>query len=83
MGKPAIASDVGGPAELVVNGETGLLVPPKDARALAGAIIELLGNPVRMAAMGEAGYQRARKRFNAEINARATLALYDEVLGVE
>jgi glycosyltransferase involved in cell wall biosynthesis len=41
MGKPAIASDVGGPAELVVNGETGLLVPPKDAHALAEAIVEL------------------------------------------
>jgi glycosyltransferase involved in cell wall biosynthesis len=83
MAKPAIASDLGGPAELIADGETGLLVPPKDPIALAKAIIDLLDNPARAAAMGEAGCQRARKLFNAEINARATLALYDEVLSEE
>lgn len=80
MAKPAIASDLGGPAELIVHGETGLLVPPNNPGALADAITELLNDPDRASEMGEAGYQRACKHFNAGVNARATLALYDEIL---
>ena len=81
MGKPAVASNLGGPDELIVDGETGLLCPPDDPHALAGAIIELLANPDRAQAMGEAAYQRARRLFDAATNAAATTAIYDEVLG--
>ncbi|HLV45205.1 MAG TPA: glycosyltransferase family 4 protein, partial [Aggregatilineales bacterium] len=61
MGVPAVASDLGGPRELVVEGETGLLVPHGDPAALAEALAALLADPARAAAMGEAAYQRARR----------------------
>jgi glycosyltransferase involved in cell wall biosynthesis len=80
MGKPAVASDLGGPDELIVHGETGLLCPPGDPRALAGAISGLLADPDRAQAMGEAAYQRARRLFDADTNAAATAAVYDELL---
>lgn len=81
MAKPVVASNLGGPAELVIDGETGLLVEPNAPAALAVAINALLDDPARMQQMGRAGRQRAREAFNAEINAAATLALYDELLG--
>ncbi len=83
MGLPSVASDLGGPRELVVPGETGLLVPPGDPAALASALAGLLCDPARLRAMGEAAYRRARRLFDARTNAAATIALYDEVLGGE
>ncbi|MBI3760391.1 MAG: glycosyltransferase family 4 protein [Chloroflexi bacterium] len=80
MAKPVVASRLGGPLELVVDGETGLLAPPNDPESLADAIVALLKDPERAAAMGEAGYRRARECFDAEKNARATFAVYDELL---
>lgn len=80
MGVPSMASDLGGPQELVVHGETGLLVPPGDPAALAAGLADLLTDPARRAAMGEAAYERACRLFDARRNAAATLALYDEVL---
>jgi glycosyltransferase involved in cell wall biosynthesis len=81
MGKPEIASDLGGPRELVVDGETGVLVPPNDPAALADALADLLGNRPRARALGEAAYRRAQMIFDAEKNAAATIALYDDILG--
>lgn len=81
MGIPAAASDLGGPRELVVQGETGLLVPPDDPAALATALADLLHDRDKASAMGEAAYARARRLFDAQTNAAATIALYDEVLG--
>jgi glycosyltransferase involved in cell wall biosynthesis len=81
MAKPAVASDLGGPRELVVDGETGVLVPPDDPDALADALADLLGDRDRAREMGEAAYRRARAMFDANTNAAATIALYDEILG--
>ena len=81
MGIPAVASDLGGPRELIVPGETGLLVPPGDAQALVNALTGLLRDPDRRREMGEAAYRRARRLFDAQRNAAATVALYDEILG--
>ena len=80
MAKPVVASALGGPLELVEDGETGRLVPPGDPEALAEALIDLLRNPEQAQAMGEAGYRRARERHDAATNAAATFALYDELL---
>jgi glycosyltransferase involved in cell wall biosynthesis len=55
MGKPVIASAVGGIPDLVVHGENGLLVPPADSEALAQAILDLYENPDKRESMGEAG----------------------------
>jgi glycosyltransferase involved in cell wall biosynthesis len=80
MAKPAVASDLGGPQELIVNGETGLLIRASDPEALAVALIRLLDDPSLARSMGESAYRHAREHFNAERNAAETIAIYEEVL---
>jgi glycosyltransferase involved in cell wall biosynthesis len=65
-GKPVVATRSGGAAEMVVDGETGLLVPVGDAAALAGAVLALLEDPERTAAMGRRGKERAQAVFSHE-----------------
>jgi len=74
--KPVVATDVGGTGELVVDGETGLLVPPRDVDALVRAVDALLADPQRAAAMGEAGRERVRRLFSADAAGARVLALY-------
>ena len=68
-GRPAIAGDSGGAPEAVVPGETGFVVPGRDHRALAGRLIELLGDPARAGAMGAAGrrFVEANHRWDAVV----------------
>lgn len=80
MAKPAVASDLGGPQELIVHQQTGLLVPPGDPDALAQGILTLLSDRALAQAMGEAAYRRAREHFDAAHNAAKTMAIYEEVL---
>lgn len=80
LSKPVIAIDAGGPREIVVHGETGLLVPPNDPIALADAIQQLARDPDRRVAMGMAGRRRFLSRFTAERMGRETLAVYRAVL---
>jgi glycosyltransferase involved in cell wall biosynthesis len=75
-GKPVVASRVSSIPELVVDGETGLLVPPDDADALADALLSVLADPARAAAMGEAGLARARSEFSVPTMAERTAAIY-------
>lgn len=77
--KPVIATPVGGTPELVVDGETGLLVPPGDPEALATAIRRLLADPELARRLGETGRERVRERFSASAQAERILALYEEV----
>lgn len=70
-GRPAVATAVGGNADAVEDGVTGLLVPPADPARLAAAIEALLGDPERRTAMGEAGRARARERYHAANVVRA------------
>jgi glycosyltransferase involved in cell wall biosynthesis len=79
-GKPVVATPVGGTAELVADGETGLLVPPRDPEALAAAIGALLADPERRRRLGEAGYRRVAEKFTLERMTGRVLELYDEVL---
>ncbi len=76
FGKPAVVSDSGGLPEAVVDGETGLVVPVEDHGATAAALAELLGDPPRSAALGEAG----RRRAEAEQTWEAVSDRYDAVL---
>jgi glycosyltransferase involved in cell wall biosynthesis len=80
MGRPVIASDLGGPRELVRDGETGLLVPPKDPAALASAMQRLLDNATFARSAGEAGIAFAREHFDAEKNTRRIVQLYEGLL---
>ncbi|HET7555973.1 MAG TPA: glycosyltransferase family 4 protein [Gaiellaceae bacterium] len=62
-GLPCVVTDVGGLPELVEDGKTGVLVPPRDADALAAALIALLSDPARAAKLGRAGYEKARTQL--------------------
>jgi glycosyltransferase involved in cell wall biosynthesis len=65
-GLPVVAADVGGVAEVVIDEETGLLVPPEDAAALAAAIERLLADRELRVALGARGLERARTTFSLE-----------------
>jgi L-malate glycosyltransferase len=80
-GRPVVATSVGGIPEVVVDGETGLLVPPRDAAALADAIGRLLADPQLRQRMGAAGLQRVTERFTSEIMVRNTERMYRRILG--
>ena len=62
-GLAVAASAVGGPAEILEHGRTGLLFPPRDGKALAGAIIELGSNPHRRHALAKAGAEEVRRTW--------------------
>jgi glycosyltransferase involved in cell wall biosynthesis len=74
--KATVASITGGIPEVVADGETGLLVPPRDHHALARAISQLLKDPARREAMGRAGLQRVKTTFSAERMIEKTLEVY-------
>ena len=80
-GKPAVATAVGGVPEVVADGETGYLVPPRDARAMAAQIVRLLKDPVLRRRMGEAGFVRARRLFTVERMVQGTAAVYARLAG--
>jgi glycosyltransferase involved in cell wall biosynthesis len=76
-GRPVVATAVGGTPELVVDGETGILVRPGDVDGLARALGELLADRDRAARLGEAGRRRALERFSAATAARRVLTLVE------
>jgi glycosyltransferase involved in cell wall biosynthesis len=78
-GVPQVATDVGGTREALVP-ETGVLVPPEDPHALAAAIVSLLRDPGRRAAMAAASRARHAERFTVERMVAETAAVYDAAL---
>ncbi|MGG5812249.1 glycosyltransferase family 4 protein [Falsiroseomonas sp. CW058] len=76
-GLPVVATDIRGPREQVVEGETGLLVPPATAKPLALALARLAGNPGLRRLMGEAGRARALDRFDEARIVQRTIALLE------
>ena len=79
-GRPVVAGAVGGLLDLVVDGETGLLVPPRDVSALRAALERLLGDRDLRQRLGAAARERIRERFAWPAVTDATLAAYEEAL---
>jgi len=80
MAVPVIATDIGPSSEIIPDGETGLLVPPGSADALATAIIWAFEHPQEARAMGEAGRQRVIANFALDVHAAIIADLLQEVL---
>lgn len=77
---PVVATDVGGVGEAIEHGVSGILIPPRDARAIVDAIVSVAGLPDRGAAMGRAARETVRERYTAERLVGAAVALYDSLL---
>ena len=82
-GRPVVASAVGGLTDLVVDGETGILVPPGDVRALRAALERLLADEALRARLGAAARERARRLLSWDSVTAATLAAYTDALARE
>ncbi|WP_185969013.1 glycosyltransferase [Carboxylicivirga sp. M1479] len=80
FGKPVVASDVPGNRELVIDGETGLLVPVRDDKQMALKIIELLDNPQRAEEMGQRGAEVIKSRFSQAQMTSQYLKLYSNLI---
>jgi glycosyltransferase involved in cell wall biosynthesis len=80
-GKPVVATRAGGIGEIVADGATGLLVPPRDPGAIAAAVSGLLGDAELRASMGTRGRARVEERFDIRDTVRSYQELYQELAG--
>jgi glycosyltransferase involved in cell wall biosynthesis len=78
--RPVVATDLAGMPELVIEGETGLLVPPRDPEALARALRRVIENPTWAQAMARAGGKRVDAHFSLRAKLDATEALYQRLV---
>jgi glycosyltransferase involved in cell wall biosynthesis len=81
--RPVVATNVGGIPDLVVDGVTGILVPPRDPAALAAAISGLLDDPDLRRRFGEAGRARRRSEFDISNTVRRVEDLYEELYALK
>ena len=79
-GVPAVVTDSGGSPELILDGECGRIVPPGDAKALAGALAEMFRDPERTRQMGTAARERIRRDFPIARTVERTLDVYRELV---
>ncbi|NLS96902.1 MAG: glycosyltransferase family 4 protein [Planctomycetaceae bacterium] len=79
-GRPVVSYDVDGAREVVINGETGCLLPPKSIDPLADALIELAGDETLRRRLGEEGRRRFTEQFRHEVMTRQLRELYEQVL---
>jgi glycosyltransferase involved in cell wall biosynthesis len=80
--KPVVATRAGAAPELVVDGQTGVIVPASDSPALAAAVSSLISDPARSAALGRAGLARARAEFSVELMTDRTIEVYERVVAI-
>ncbi len=79
-GLPVVATNAGGVPEIVKHNETGLLVPPQNANAMANAIYHLICNPLKRMQMGESAKYQVRRMFNKQDMVKAYEQLYSKVI---
>jgi glycosyltransferase involved in cell wall biosynthesis len=78
-GLPVVATTAGGIPECVLDGVTGLLVPPARSERLADAILALVDDPARRRRFGEAGRRRVLEVFSPEVQTRRVEAVFESV----
>ena len=78
-GRPVVATRIEGLSDVVIDGETGVLVPPEDTDALTEAVINLLSREDRRASLGRRARERALERFRWEDQVTAYDLLYREL----
>lgn len=79
LGKPAVTTRIGGIHELVIDGETGIILPPGDGNALASAILRLLQHPDEAARLGRNAQRRYEAGYTPNIMARRIEDLFEQV----
>ena len=80
MGKPVVATEGGGPSEIITHGKSGILVPRGDSESLASAIRMLLENPIYAKELGEAGRRVVVERFTSSQQAQEIMRIYGNIL---
>lgn len=80
MEKPVISTNVGGPTEIIENGVTGVLVPPKNPKMIAQAVIELVSKKKKSKEMGRRGRKEVEQRFNTDTYIAKMLNIYKNIL---
>jgi glycosyltransferase involved in cell wall biosynthesis len=80
VGKAVVASRVGGLTDVITDGLTGFLVPPRDSKALSDAIAKLIADPSRARALGRSAAAHVRKHFTVERMAAGNEVYYYELL---
>jgi glycosyltransferase involved in cell wall biosynthesis len=80
MGLPVVATNIRGCREEVVHGETGYLIPPRSADALAAAVIDLLADPNKAKNFGRAGLSRAWEFFSEKLALERQLGVYMKLI---
>ncbi len=81
MGVPVLATELGGPAEIITDGEDGLLLPPRSPGVWAEAVALLLADEERRAEMGRRARETVTRRFSSPVQVASVVSAYDEVLG--
>jgi len=79
-GKPCVVTDVGASADVVIHGETGVVVPPGNVEGLAAAILTLLDNPAHAERLGTAGRMRLESTYGIDRYVQNVLSLYQSAL---
>ena len=79
LGRPVVATGVGGVPEIVASGSNGVLVPPANAEALAAACLKVQSNGVWSASLGTSAERTVRERFTRERNGESIMTLYRDV----
>jgi len=80
MGKPVISTKVGGIPEVVIDGITGILVPPENARDLGHAIMRLLNDAQLKKSLGREGRRRVERHFTLQAHVQRIEEIYGEIL---
>lgn len=80
---PVVTTNVGANPEAIIDGETGLLVDPKDHKGIARAVIKIFSSPGMAKRMGEKGRKRAESMFNSECMLKETIGIYRNIGSAE